>query len=55
MSTPNNELPTPAEFETPFTETYFEALKKLPLNRFLYEVFFGTEEQRQSASPASTS
>lgn len=54
MSTPIIQLPTPAELETPFTETYFEALKKLPLNRFLYEVFFGTEEQRQSASLAST-
>jgi hypothetical protein len=48
MSTPHKQQPAPIENSTPSTETYFEALMKMPLNRLLYEVLFGSKQLRTS-------
>jgi hypothetical protein len=41
MNMPDNELATAAELKAA-AETYLETLMKMPLNRLLYEVLFGT-------------
>ena len=45
MNTPENHL---TETPAPSTETYLDALSRMPLNGLLYRVLFGSEEEQRA-------